>query len=249
MTPPDDAHLPLPSGGGLLHPDTSDPLWYKDAIIYEMHVKGSLTSMTTASAISRGSVASSTIFRISASPLRLMPFYPSPQEHPSPLRPDGGFRSVYPRREPPPFGGHHRAGNQSHGSSARAGPSPARHGAASTCGATPKFPETGVIFGDAEKSNWAWDPIAQPYYRHRFYAHQPDLDFDNRRVVQAVIGVTRFWLDLDVDGMRIEAVPDLIERDRTRNENLPKTDAVLSKLRRELDRRYGDRMLLAEANQ
>ena len=112
-----------------------------------------------------------------------------------------------------------------------------------------KFAETRIIFLDTEKSNWAWDPVAQAYYWHRFYSHQPDLNFDNPRVFRAVADVMRFWLDLGVDGMRLDAVPYLIEREGTINENLPETHAVLRRLRRELDARYGDRMLLAEANQ
>ena len=112
-----------------------------------------------------------------------------------------------------------------------------------------KFPETRVIFVDTEKSNWAWDPVAQAYYWHRFYSHQPDLNFDNPRVFRAVADVMRFWLDLGVDGMRLDAVPYLIEREGTINENLPETHDVLRRLRHELDHRYGDRMLLAEANQ
>ena len=112
-----------------------------------------------------------------------------------------------------------------------------------------KFPETRIIFVDTEKSNWAWDPVAQAYYWHRFYSHQPDLNFDNPRVFRAVVDVMRFWLDLGVDGMRLDAVPYLIEREGTINENLPETHEVLRRLRRELDMRYSDRMLLAEANQ
>ena len=112
-----------------------------------------------------------------------------------------------------------------------------------------KFPETRIIFVDTEKSNWAWDPVAQAYYWHRFYSHQPDLNFDNPRVFRAIADVMKFWLDLGVDGMRLDAVPYLIEREGTINENLPETHEILRRLRRELDQRYGDRMLLAEANQ
>jgi maltose alpha-D-glucosyltransferase / alpha-amylase len=112
-----------------------------------------------------------------------------------------------------------------------------------------RFPETRVIFVDSEKSNWAWDPVAQAYYWHRFYAHQPDLNFDNPRVFRAIADVMRFWLDLGVDGLRLDAVPYLIEREGSHNENLPETHEVLRRLRSELDHRYGDRMLLAEANQ
>ena len=90
-----------------------------------------------------------------------------------------------------------------------------------------KFPETRIIFLDTEKSNWAWDPAAQAYYWHRFYSHQPDLNFDNPRVFRAVADVMRFWLDIGVDGMRLDAVPYLIEREGTINENLPETHEVL----------------------
>ena len=112
-----------------------------------------------------------------------------------------------------------------------------------------KFLETRIIFLDTEKSNWTWDPVAQAYYWHRFYSHQPDLNFDNPRVFRAIVNAMKFWLDLGVDGLRLDAVPYLIEREGTINENLPETHEVLKRLRAELDRSYGDRMLLAEANQ
>src|SRR5205085_7837668 len=108
-----------------------------------------------------------------------------------------------------------------------------------------KFRDTRIIFLDTEKSNWSWDPVARAYYWHRFYAHQPDLNFDNPRVFRSVVNVMRFWLDLGVDGMRLDAVPYLIEREGTNNENLPETHEVLRRLRRELDMRYSTRMLLA----
>src|SRR5205085_1199005 len=112
-----------------------------------------------------------------------------------------------------------------------------------------KFLGTRIISIDTEKSNWSWDPVAQAYYWHRFYSHQPDLNFDNPRVFRAIVHVMQFWLDLGVDGMRLDAVPYLIEREGTINENLPETHEVLKRLRGEMDRRYGNRMLLAEANQ
>ncbi|MGE0258000.1 MAG: maltose alpha-D-glucosyltransferase, partial [Alphaproteobacteria bacterium] len=111
------------------------------------------------------------------------------------------------------------------------------------------FLDTRIIFLDAEKSNWTWDPVAQAYYWHRFYSHQPDLNFDNPRVFRAVANVMKFWLDLGVDGLRLDAVPYLIEREGTNNENLPETHEVLRRLRAEMDKSSGDRMLLAEANQ
>ena len=112
-----------------------------------------------------------------------------------------------------------------------------------------KYRGTRTIFVDAEKSNWTWDPIAQAYYWHRFYAHQPDLNFDNPHVLRAVINTLHFWLRLGVDGLRLDAVPYLCERDGTSNENLPETHAVLKMIRAEVDAHYADRILLAEANQ
>ncbi|HYX01654.1 MAG TPA: maltose alpha-D-glucosyltransferase, partial [Reyranella sp.] len=106
-----------------------------------------------------------------------------------------------------------------------------------------------IIFIDTERSNWTWDPVAEAYYWHRFYSHQPDLNFDNPKVIKAVLSVMRFWLDLGVDGLRLDAVPYLVEREGTSNENLPETHAVLRRIRAELDEHYPDRMLLAEANQ
>ena len=105
----------------------------------------------------------------------------------------------------------------------------ARPSATTTSGATTdtRWPETRIIFTDTEKSNWAWDPVAKQYYWHRFFSHQPDLNFDNPHVVRAVIRVMRYWLDMGVDGMRLDAIPYLSERDGTNNENLPETHAVL----------------------
>ncbi|MBV9508865.1 MAG: maltose alpha-D-glucosyltransferase, partial [Caulobacteraceae bacterium] len=107
---------------------------------------------------------------------------------------------------------------------------------------------TRIIFLDTEKSNWTWDEEAQAYFWHRFYSHQPDLNFDNPKVLKAVLSVMRFWLDLGVDGLRLDAIPYLVEREGTSNENLAETHAILRAIRAELDRGYPDRMLLAEAN-
>ncbi len=106
-----------------------------------------------------------------------------------------------------------------------------------------------IIFKDYEASNWTWDPIAKAYYWHRFFAHQPDLNFDNKTVREAVIRVMRFWMNLGVDGMRLDAVPYLVERDGTNCENLAETHAVLKEMRRALDKHFTDRIFLAEANQ
>jgi maltose alpha-D-glucosyltransferase/alpha-amylase len=112
-----------------------------------------------------------------------------------------------------------------------------------------KYPDARVIFLDSERSNWTWDPVAGAYYWHRFFHHQPDLNYDNPAVVREILGVIDFWLELGVDGFRLDAVPYLVEREGTACENLPETHAVLKMIRRHIDERWPHRMLLAEANQ
>jgi maltose alpha-D-glucosyltransferase/alpha-amylase len=112
-----------------------------------------------------------------------------------------------------------------------------------------RYAGTRIIFTDTEKSNWTWDPVAKAYYWHRFFSHQPDLNFDQPRVLDEVLRVMRFWMDLGVDGLRLDAVPYLCEREGTNNENLPETHEIIRRIRRELDRTHPNRMLLAEANQ
>ena len=112
-----------------------------------------------------------------------------------------------------------------------------------------RFREARIIFQDFEPSNWSWDPVARAYYWHRFYAHQPDLNFDSPAVREAMLDVVDFWLGMGVDGLRLDAVPYLYEREGTTCENLPETHAFLRELRAHVDARFPDRMLLAEANQ
>jgi len=112
-----------------------------------------------------------------------------------------------------------------------------------------RYPDARIIFGDFETSNWTWDPVAGAYYWHRFYSHQPDLNYDNPAVVEAVDRTMEHWFDMGVDGVRLDAVPYLFEREGTNCENLPETHDFLKRLRRRVDDRYQDRMLLAEANQ
>ena len=112
-----------------------------------------------------------------------------------------------------------------------------------------KYQEARIIFKDFEPSNWTWDPVAKAYFWHRFYSHQPDLNFENPQVQRELLETVSFWLDLGVDGMRLDAVPYLFEREGTNCENLPETHAFLKKLRRYVDENYPGRMLLAEANQ
>ncbi len=112
-----------------------------------------------------------------------------------------------------------------------------------------KYLDTRIIFTDTETSNWAWDPQAKAYYWHRFFSHQPDLNFDNPQVLEAVLQTMRFWLDMGVDGFRLDAIPYLVEREGTNNENLRETHAVIKQLRAAIDVHYENRFLLAEANQ
>ncbi len=112
-----------------------------------------------------------------------------------------------------------------------------------------RYKGTRIIFLDTEKSNWSWDPLSKAYYWHRFFSHQPDLNYDNPAVRDQMWEVMRFWLEMGVDGFRLDAVPYLVEREGTNCENLPETHAVLKELRRELDKQFPGRMLLAEANQ
>jgi maltose alpha-D-glucosyltransferase / alpha-amylase len=112
-----------------------------------------------------------------------------------------------------------------------------------------KYQDARIIFKDFELSNWSWDPVAKAYFWHRFYTHQPDLNFDNPEVRKAVLDVLDFWFDMGVDGLRLDAIPYLYERDGTNCENLPEVHAYLKELRRHVDEKYRNRMLLAEANQ
>ncbi|GAG46764.1 unnamed protein product, partial [marine sediment metagenome] len=112
-----------------------------------------------------------------------------------------------------------------------------------------RYTETRIIFKDTETSNWSWDPVAGAYYWHRFYSHQPDLNFDNPRVRREIFRMLDYWFEMGVDGMRLDAIPYLYEREGTNCENLPETHAFLKSLRAHSDRKFPGRMLLAEANQ
>ena len=246
----------------------SDPLWYKDAIIYQLHVKAFFDTTEDGIGDFQGLTRKlDYLEELGVTALWLLPFYPSP------LRDDGydiaDYRSVHTA-----YGNlndfrafvraAHRRGLRvitelvvNHTSdqhpwfqrARRAKPGSHWRNYYVWSDTDKKFLGTRIIFLDTETSNWAWDPLAQAYYWHRFYAHQPDLNFDNPQVVKEVINVMRYWLDMGVDGMRLDAVPYLIEREGTINENLAETHAVLKRIRGALDQRYGDRMLLAEANQ
>ena len=254
---PDDALMP-----------ETDTLWYKDAIIYQLHVKAFFDENDDGVGDFRGLTAKLDYLRdLGVTALWLLPFYLSP------LRDDGYDIADY-RNINPAFGAmqdfrnfvreahrrdlkvitelviNHTSDQHVWFQRARQAPRGSRlRDFYVWSDSDQKFADTRIIFLDTEKSNWAWDPVAQAYYWHRFYSHQPDLNFDNPRVFRSIVNVMKFWLDLGVDGMRLDAVPYLIEREGTINENLPETHAILKRLRAELDGTYGDRMLLAEANQ
>jgi len=247
---------------------TPDPCWYKDAVIYQLHIKSFFDSNNDGIGDIPGAIARlDYLAELGVNAVWLLPFYPSPR------RDDGydisDYRDVHPEygtladirrfiREA------HARGirvitelvinhtSDQHPWFQRARTSPPGSAARNFyvwSDSDKAYPGTRIIFIDAEKSNWAWDEKAKAYYWHRFYAHQPDLNFDNPHVVKAILSVMRFWLDMGVDGLRLDAVPYLVEREGTNNENLPETHAIIKKIRQEIDANYPDRMLLAEANQ
>ncbi|HYE51032.1 MAG TPA: maltose alpha-D-glucosyltransferase [Azospirillaceae bacterium] len=248
--------------------DRNDRHWYKDAVIYQLHVK----AFFDANNDGIGDFAGLTqkldyLQELGVTALWLLPFYPSP------LKDDGydiaDYRDVNQRygtlrdfrtfvRECHARGlrvitelvVNHTSDQHPWFQRAReAKPgSPARDFYVWS-DTDKKYQGTRIIFLDTEKSNWTWDPVAKAYYWHRFFHHQPDLNFDNPKVLREVVNTMRYWLDMGVDGLRLDAVPYLIEREGTNNENLPETHDVLREIRSELDRHYTDRMLLAEANQ
>ena len=248
--------------------DRSQRDWYRDAIIYQVHVKAYQDSDGNGMGDFAGLMSRlDHIQSLGVTTVWLLPFYPSP------FRDDGYDIADY-RSINPSYGKMtdfrafvaeaHRRGLRvitelviNHTSDehpwfqkARA----AKKGSAARnyyvwSDDDQKWPETRIIFTDTEKSNWTWDPEAGQFFWHRFFSHQPDLNFDNPRVLVEVLKVMRYWLDMGVDGLRLDAIPYLVERDGTNNENLPETHVVLKAIRAELDRHYSDRMLLAEANQ
>jgi maltose alpha-D-glucosyltransferase/alpha-amylase len=246
----------------------NDPLWYKDAIIYELHVR----SFSDSNADGIGDFVGLTdkleyLKGLGVTALWLLPFYPSP------LRDDGYDIAEYFDINPS-YGTlkdfkrflrkAHSLGLRvitelvvNHTSNEHSWFQRARHAPPGSklrdfyvwSDTSKRYEEARIIFKDFETSNWSWDPVAQAYYWHRFYSHQPDLNFDNLAVHDALFKVVDFWLGLGVDGMRLDAVPYLYEREGTNCENLPETHAFLRKLRAYIESKYGSRLLLAEANQ
>ncbi len=247
---------------------TSEPLWYKDAIIYELHVKSFYDGNGDGIGDFQGLIQKlDYLHELGITAIWLLPFYPSP------LKDDGydiadyfnvnrdygtlrDFRQFLCEA--------HKRGIRvitelviNHTSDQHKWFQRARRAKTGSAwrdyyvwSKTPdKYKEARIIFKDFEQSNWAWDQVAQAYYWHRFYSHQPDLNFDNPHVRKQILRVLDFWLGMGVDGLRLDAVPYLFEREGTNCENLAETHAYLKELRAHIDSKYGDRMLLAEANQ
>jgi len=259
--------MPRPRPGPRERPPGA-PDWCKDAVIYEVHVRAFRDSNGDGIGDFRGLTEKlDYLADLGVTALWLLPFFPSPG------RDDGYDTSDYTAVHPD-YGTladvstfvaeAHRRGLRviaevvlNHTSDqhpwfqrARRAPpgSPSRR-LYVWSDSPDRYPEARVIFRDFETSNWAWDPVAGAYYWHRFYTHQPDLNYENPHVHREILRVVDFWLSLGFDGLRLDAVPYLYEADGTNCENLPATHAFLRRLRRHVDERYGDRMLLAEANQ
>ncbi|MCY1669131.1 maltose alpha-D-glucosyltransferase [Rhizobium sp. SL86] len=243
-------------------------LWYKDSIIYQLHVK----SFYDSNGDGIGDFAGLTekidhIASLGATAIWLLPFFPSPRR-------DDGYDIADYGNVSPDYGTmeefrafvdaahargirviielviNHTSDQHPWFQRARNSPpgSPERDFYVWS-DTDQKFPETRIIFLDTEKSNWTWDPVAGAYYWHRFYSHQPDLNFDNPQVLDELLNVMRFWLETGIDGFRLDAIPYLVEREGTINENLPETHDILKKIRAALDATHPGKVLLAEANQ
>ncbi len=246
----------------------SDAQWYKDAVIYQLHVRSFFDSDGDGIGDFRGLTQKLDYLQdLGVTALWLLPFYPSP------LKDDGYDIASYTEINPS-YGTmrdfkifiresharglrvitelviNHTSDQHPWFQRARLAKPGSPDRDFYVWSDTPeKYQDARIIFKDFEVSNWSWDPLAKAYYWHRFYSHQPDLNFENPRVRRAVFDLFEYWLDLGVDGLRLDAVPYLYEQEGTNCENLPKTHAFLKELRARVDQSYSDRMLLAEANQ
>ncbi|HXE40088.1 MAG TPA: maltose alpha-D-glucosyltransferase, partial [Azonexus sp.] len=242
--------------------------WYKDAVIYELHVKAFFDSNNDGIGDFAGLIQKLDYLQdLGVTAIWLLPFYPSPQK-------DDGYDIADYHGVNPDYGSRadfrqfvrqaHRRGLRvitelvvNHTSDThpwfqaarRAPPGSSKRDYYVWSDSNSRYAGTRIIFSDTETSNWTYDPVAQAYYWHRFFSHQPDLNFDNPSVRKALVRVMRFWLDQGVDGFRLDAIPYLCEREGTNNENLPETHVVIKEIRAVIDAHYRGRLLLAEANQ
>ena len=245
----------------------TESLWYKDAVIYQLHVRTFCDSNNDGIGDFRGLMQKlDYLEHLGVDALWLMPFFPSP------LRDDGydisDYYSVHPNYgELDDFKAFLKVAHErgikviielvlNHTSDQHAWFQESRSSHDNPkrdwyvwSDTDDRYKDARIIFLDTELSNWAWDPVSKSYYWHRFFSHQPDLNYDNPAVFEAMWGVMKFWLDMGVDGFRLDAVPYLVERDGTNCENLPETHAMIRELRKRLDAEYPGKMLLAEANQ
>ncbi|MGB8402007.1 maltose alpha-D-glucosyltransferase [Bradyrhizobium sp.] len=248
--------------------EDGDELWYKDAIIYQLHVKAFADSNNDGIGDFAGLTEKLGYLQdLGVTVLWLLPFYPSPGRDDGydiadygDINPDFGTMKDFKRfiQEAKKHGlrvitelvvNHTSDQHDWFKRARRSDPQSSARNWYVWSDTDQKYQGTRIIFTDTEKSNWTWDPEAGQFYWHRFFSHQPDLNFDNPRVVSAIVQVMKRWLDTGVDGFRLDAIPYLCERDGTNNENLPETHAVIKRLRRELDAYAKGKVLLAEANQ
>ena len=245
----------------------ADPLWFKDAVFYELHVKAFCDGNDDGIGDFRGLINKLDYIEwLGVDCLWLLPFFPSP------LRDDGYDVADY-RGIAPDYGSMedfrafldeaHRRGLRviadlvlNHTSDqhlwfqeARSSPQSPKRDYYVWSETDKRYEKARIIFIDTEKSNWTWDSVAKAYYWHRFFSHQPDLNYDNPELQKAMLDVMAFWLEQGLDGFRCDAVPYLFEREGTICENLPETHAFLKEVRKRIDKAYRGRILLAEANQ
>jgi len=246
----------------------TDPLWYKDAVIYEVHVRAFRDSNGDGTGDFVGLTSRLGYLQdLGVTAIWILPFYPSPLRDDgydiadlTTVNPDYGtlrdvrtlIREAHRRdlRVITELVCNHTSDQHPWFQRARrARPGSAQRDFYVWSDTADRYRDARIIFKDFETSNWTWDPVARAYYWHRFYAHQPDLNFENPRVRAAIFKTMDYWLEMGVDGLRLDAIPYLYEREGTNCENLPETHAFLRDLRSHIDQRFGDRMLLAEANQ
>jgi maltose alpha-D-glucosyltransferase/alpha-amylase len=246
----------------------TDPLWYKDAIIYEIHVRAFSDSNNDGIGDFPGLISKLDYLQdLGVSCIWLLPFFPSP------LRDDGYDIADYTNVNPAygTMGDFRRFLDEAHGRNMQvmielvinhtsdqhpwfkvarlAAPGSPEREMYVWSQTDQLYKNARIIFTDTEKSNWTWDETAQAYYWHRFFSHQPDLNWDNPRVMEEVLRAMRFWLEMGVDALRMDAIPYLVERDGTSCENLPETHRVIKAIRAAIDADFGNRLILAEANQ
>jgi maltose alpha-D-glucosyltransferase/alpha-amylase len=245
---------------------SAGPLWYKDAVFYQLHVKSFADSNGDGIGDFPGLTSKlDHLASLGVDCLWLQPMYPSP------FKDDGydisDYTSIHPSYGTLEDFEHfltqaharglrvvielvlnHTSDQHAWFQEARSSPDSPRRDWYVWSDTDERYRGVRIIFIDTELSNWAWDPVSKAYYWHRFFSHQPDLNYDNPAVREEIWNVMRFWLDLGVDGFRVDAVPYLVEREGTSCENLPETHAVLKELRARVDAHFTDKVLLAEAN-